>query len=58
MRIILLVAMVFMVACNDNVETVTKGNESDTTANTLNKSEIINDSSRLPKDSSNVGVQH
>jgi PBP1b-binding outer membrane lipoprotein LpoB len=58
MRNLLLYLALIVAGCSDNVETATYNNESDTTAKTLNKSEIINDSSQLPKDSSATGVQH
>ena len=58
MRILLFSLVLLAAGCSDSVETATYNNESDTTANTLNKSDIINDSSQLPKDSSATGVQH
>lgn len=58
MRFFLFCLIVAFASCSDNVETATYNNESDTTANTLNKSEIINDSTRLPLDSAYTGVQH
>lgn len=58
MRMILILLVLAGLGCNDQVETVTYGNESDTTANSLERSRIINDSSQLPLDSTSTGVQH
>lgn len=56
MRLLQLLVVLSICSCNDQSDTHAHGQ--DTIAKTLNKSDIINDSTRLPNDSANTGVQH
>lgn len=54
---ILLVFLLLAAACN-NTELQSTGNRSDTTMKSIDSSAIINEDSRLPRDSTATGVQH
>ena len=54
---ILLVFLALAAACN-NTELQTTDNRSDTSMQSIDSSAIINEDSRLPRDSTATGVQH
>jgi hypothetical protein len=54
---ILLACLLLAAACN-NTELQNTGNRSDTSMQSIDSSAIINEDSRLPRDSTATGVQH
>ncbi|MFN2438988.1 MAG: hypothetical protein ABR503_07295 [Chitinophagaceae bacterium] len=57
MKLFYLILLSIVVSCTNNAST-NETKSSDTSMKSIDSSAIINDTTKLPKDSTNVGVMH